>query len=124
MVPDPVLPAATLADIPVVKAFVVRYPSASAQSIQDFFDRYAEKRRTFGTVQAKMQEGDTAAVEREMSFAPAAMVQFDGIREALTEHSQLVRAIYKNPDMPADEKRQLIDTLYFRMTEAEKAAGR
>jgi hypothetical protein len=30
--------SATLADIPFIKAFVVRHPSASAQSIQDLYD--------------------------------------------------------------------------------------
>ena len=31
--------------------------------------------------------------------------------------------IYKNPDIPADEQRQLIDTLYFRMIELAHAGN-
>lgn len=115
--PDPVTPTPTLADIPVVKAFVVRYPSATAQSIQDFYDDYAEKRRVFDTVMRKAQEGDVAAVERAMVFDRSAMVQLDDLRRALGDHEKMVRLIHKNPDIRPDEQRQLIDTLYGRMIE-------
>jgi hypothetical protein len=45
------------------------------------------------------------------------MAQLSGIREALTQQGQIIRLIDKNPNIPADEKRQLIDTLYYRMIE-------
>lgn len=122
-VPDPVLPAATLADIPVIKAFVVRYPSATAQSIQDFYDRYYADKKVWDTIQAKAREGDVAAVEKTQAFRPEAMMQLDDVRETLITHSQLIRMIHKNPDVPADEKRQLIDTLYFRMIEVARAGN-
>jgi hypothetical protein len=49
VLPDPVKPLETLSDLPVIKAFVVRYPSASAQSIQDFYDDYYAKKRVSST---------------------------------------------------------------------------
>jgi len=115
--PDTVKPAATLADLPVVKAFVVRYPSAQAQSIQDFYDAFAEKKKVYDTFVVKAKEGDLAAAEKVQAYDPSAMVQLDDMRTALTEHSAIIRGISKNPDMSAGEKRQLIDTLYYRMIE-------
>src|SRR5204863_8151537 len=50
VLPDPIQPARTLADIPAIRAFVVRYPSASAQSIQDFYDRYDKSAKLSATV--------------------------------------------------------------------------
>ncbi len=48
-------------------------------------------------------------------------VRLDGIRETLTGHSKLIRDIYKNPSIPADEKRQLIDGLYYAMIQIGKS---
>jgi hypothetical protein len=115
--PDPVKPTATLADIPFVKAFTIRYPSASAQSIQDFLDTFTAKKRVYNTIIAKAQEGDIAAVNKSLKFDPTAMVQLDDIRETMTQHSQLIHMIYKDPEMSASDKRQLIDTISFRVLE-------
>jgi hypothetical protein len=121
--PDPVLPANTLADLPVIKAFAVRYPSASAQSIQSFYTEYYAHHRVFETVMAKAKEGDADAVQRAMAFDPAAMADLADMREVLTQHSQMIRLIHKNPEMSRDDKRQLIDTLYFRMIEVAQAGN-
>ena len=39
----------------------------------------------------------------------------DAVDKTLNEHSKLVQDIYKNPEVPPDEKRQLIDQLYSSM---------
>lgn len=123
VVPDPVLPAGTLSDIPVIRAFTVRYPTASAQSIQDFYSAYETNKVYLDTINAKAKEGDIAAVQKTQRLNPAAMVQLDGIKQALGMHSQLVRNIWSNPQIPADEKRQLIDTTYYRMIEMAHAGN-
>jgi Large polyvalent protein associated domain 38 len=121
--PDPVLPAKTLADISFVKAFVVRYPSSSAQSIQDFYDSYYQKKKVYDTIMFKAKEGDVKAVMQSMKFDQSAIVQLGSMREMLTQQSQIVRLIYKNPVYPPEEKRQLIDTVYFRMIEIAHAGN-
>lgn len=114
--PDPVKPTSTLADIPFIKAFVVRYPSASAQQIQDFYGEYALNQRYIDTVNAKAKEGDPVA-EKILRENMEKMADFTAFKDALSEHAQFIRLIAKNPDVPADEKRQIIDTAYFRMIE-------
>jgi len=45
------------------------------------------------------------------------MFPLDGISKALSEQGQVIRDIYRNPEIAPDEKRQLIDTLYYREIE-------
>lgn len=122
VVPDPVKPASTLADIPIIKAFVVRYPSASAQSIQDFYSSSAESQKYFDTIMHLAKEGNPKSVEL-MEKHQEHMAQLSDIRSTLTEQSQIIRMVYKNPEIAPDEKRQLIDTLYYRMIELSKAGN-
>jgi hypothetical protein len=63
VLPDPVKPLDTLSDLPVIKAFVIRYPSASAQSIQDFYDDYFASKRLYDTKMMLAKEGDLDAFE-------------------------------------------------------------
>lgn len=122
VLPDPVTPTPTLADIPVVKAFVVRYPSASTQSIQDFYDQHETTKKFYDTWLAKAQEGDVDAMTRiQAAGGPIMFVRLDAIKETLSQHSKLVRDVYKNPTINAEEKRQLIDGLYFNMIQIGQA---
>lgn len=119
--PDPVKPADTLADIPVVKAFIVRYPSATTQSIQDFYDQHEVTKKFYDTWLAKAKEGDVDAMQRiQAAGGPMMFLRLDAIKETLSQHSKLVRDVYKNPTVKAEEKRQLIDSLYFNMIEIGK----
>ena len=121
--PDPVKPLDTLADLPVIKAFVVRYPSASAQSIQDFYDDYYAKKRLYDTKMALAKEGDIDAFERVQQIDPTAWDEMAGIRDTITDQAKLIRLIYKNPDMTPEDKRQIIDTTYGRMIELAKVGN-
>jgi len=123
VLPDPVKPLETLSDLPVIKAFAVRYPSASAQSIQDFYDDYYAKKRVFDTKMELAKQGDLAAFDRVQNIDPSAWDEMAGIRDTLTQQSQLVRLIYKNPDFSPEDKRQLIDSIYYRMIELAKVGN-
>jgi hypothetical protein len=114
LLPDPPKPEDTLADIPVVKAFVVRYPSASTESLQRFYDEHERNKRYYDTWKAKAAEGDTEAIQRiQAAGGPRIFVQLDAIKQTLGEHSKLIRDIWKNSEIAPAEKRQLIDQLYY-----------
>lgn len=122
VLPDPVVPTSTLADIPVIKGFVIRYPTATTQSIQDFYDGYEKNKKFYDTWMSKAQEGDEAAMQHIQDVGgPRIFVQLDSIKKTLSEHSVLINDIYKDPAMSADEKRQLIDSLYYSMIEIGKS---
>lgn len=126
VVPDPVKPTATLADLPVVKAFAVRFPSATAQSIQDFQDRYQSQKKVIDTIRYLAKNGDVANAAKEMALAQSQdkLFNLDGIRESLSTQNKFVRMVYKNPDIKPDEKRQLIDGVYYSMIESAKAGNK
>lgn len=124
VVPEPVKPADTLADIPIIKAFVVRYPTSNTQSIQDFYDRHYEKKRVYDTIRAKAKEGDMAAALREAELDPTAFARLDATREALTNTNKAIQMIWRDPSMSPDEKRQLIDTLYYYMIGAAREGNK
>ena len=118
VLPDPPMPASTLADIPFIRAFMVRYPTSSPQGIQDFEDMYDRDKAYFDTWKQQIQNGDPAAAQSiAVAGGPRIFAQLDSVRQVLTEQNQIIRDIYKNPSMPPDEKRQLIDQAYYAMTQ-------
>lgn len=124
VLPDPVKPASTLADIPVVKSFVVRYPSASAESITSFYDQYHNTKVYFDTWMSRAHEGDLEGTKRiEAAGGPRIFVTLDEFKDTLSQQTQLVQMINKNPDMSPDEKRQLIDSIYYQMIEVAKTGN-
>jgi hypothetical protein len=122
VVSPPAAPVSTLADMPVIKAFIVRYPTASTQSVQDFYDRYAKSEKLVKTVQHLAATGDMESAQKELLLKENQqyLVQLAGIKEALTNQMRMIRLIDRNPDIRPEEKRQMIDGLYFGMTAAAR----
>jgi hypothetical protein len=78
----------------VVKAFMVRYPSATTQSIQYCEDAYSANKKFYDTWMAKAQEGDANAMARiRAAGGPRMFVQLDGIKQVLAEHNKLIRDV-------------------------------
>lgn len=123
VLPDPPTPIATLADIPVVKAFMVRYPSGTAQSIQDFYDDYGKRKTVYTTFQYLVKNGDPDAAMKEANLDPGAFARLDGVHSSIGQSNADIRMVYKNPDIKPDEKRQLIDSMYGQMTEMARAGN-
>jgi hypothetical protein len=70
VLPDPVKPAATLADIPVIKAFVVRYPRPRRSRSQDFNEHYKASKMVIDTVQYLAKQGEADAAIKEAGHRP------------------------------------------------------
>ena len=131
VLPDPLMPATTLADTPFVKAFIVRYPSAGAQPIQDFYDSYTSAKRTLETVQYKASQGDIVGAVKQINQDPNALIKLDGIKEGLSNSQKLIQYVTKDPMLPPgkklsdltsaekdsirDQKRQIIESTYYQM---------
>lgn len=122
VVPD-TKPEDALSDVPFIRAFVVRYPSATAQSIQDFVHGFQEQERIVQTYEERIKVGDLAGADKIMNWAPAGMVRLTGINTALSNNAALIRMVYENPDIPRDEKRQIIDSYYFNMIQLSSAGN-
>jgi Large polyvalent protein associated domain 38 len=121
-IPDPVKPAATLADIPVIKAFVIRYPSASAQSITDFYDAYDKTNTRLNTIKYLAKSGEIQSAMDLMKVAQSEndLFRLQGIKDALSTQTKYLRLVAKNPEITPTEKRQLIDGVYLMMINAAR----
>ncbi len=107
-------PAATLADIPFVKAFVVRYPSAQAESIQRFYDNFEKALAVNKTIKVLMEKEQNPEAAAKL-WQSSGMADLQGIRTALSNAHNTVDLVYRNPEMTPDEKRELIDQIYMQM---------
>lgn len=130
--PNKPLPPAKLSDIPFVKAFVSRDPSAGAQSIEDFHNNYAEAKEfkdTLKLLAAKMQFKD---YEKEIMNPETKhlIVDLEGIQQGLNNQSALISKIYNMPYEALDNtgkgkevKGQKIDSLLNQMIDMARAGN-
>lgn len=121
----PPRPASTLADLPIIKAFTVRFPSSSAQSIQDFYDNYEKSLTVFNTRQALAKQGDIRELSSYMGTPEAQenMINLQGMERALSAQNKIIRSIYANPEMNPDAKRQAIDGVYYQMIQIAQSGN-
>jgi hypothetical protein len=107
-------PSKTMADIPFIKAFAVRFPSSNTASVEKFYDNFQKAKSVEKTVRVLMEKEqrpqDAIKLWQEMGGA-----DLDGIQKALNSMRNVVDLIYKDPGMKPEEKRQLIDTVYLQM---------
>jgi hypothetical protein len=73
-------------------------------------------------VQHLAATGDMESAQKELLLKENQqyLVQLAGIKEALTNQMRMIRLIDRNPDIRPEEKRQMIDGLYFGMTAAAR----
>lgn len=120
VLPDMPKPAATLADMPFIKAFMIRHPSMGTQPITDFYKRYQSTEKALNTIKKLAKEGNADAAIQEMNARQGNLVRLTPVKNGLDNAVSMIRLIEQNPQIPSDEKRQLIDKLYFQVNEMAK----
>lgn len=126
-----VWPTATLADMPFIKSFVLRYPSAGAQPIQDFYENFEKAQTRLANIKGLAKRGEFSTLERYMASPQFEhhVLAMGQVQKVLGEQSKLVSWIYALPgaDQPGgmspDEKRQQIDGIYYMMISTAKQAN-
>lgn len=115
---DKIKPSPTLADLPVIKGFVSRYPSANSQSVQEFYDTYEHRKRAADTIKylQKTGEKETAAQERDNRAINTA----ENMHKAMSNQFKFIRGVYLDKKMTPSEKRQIIDATYLQVIEIAK----
>ncbi len=114
-------PAATLADMPVIKAFISRNPGQNLQPIQDFYDSFEKANRLNASINDLMKKGDPASVQQAMAMQKdnaGDLTRLTAIHAALGAQSKVLQYINAAPTSvyKADEKRQLMDSAYYQMS--------
>src|SRR3990167_547913 len=116
-------PTAALADIPFIRAFVVRHPSYQMQPIQDFYENYESSTRLRNSVKKLVKEGNIDEAMELTNNNLDSMMSLEGMKKTLYNHNILIQKINESKDYSRDDKRQLIDGLYYRMSEISKAGN-
>jgi hypothetical protein len=120
VLPHRVDPTLSLADIPLVKAFFVRFPTASAESIQRFYKMYDEEEQLLATFEGLVRAGEIEAANAQREAQQGILASPREIRETLAGMSWLVRQLYYNQQIGREEKTQAIHNLYYQMIEISK----
>lgn len=120
---DPIKPDYSISDIPFIKAFVTRYPSAQSGSITSFEDSYIEAKASWDSFNHAKAVGRTDDLQKILDEHQANIEAFkvmEPIQKALATHRKMINFIYNNADMTREEKKQQIDGLYYGMIEMAK----
>lgn len=126
VVPDPVKPELTWADMPITKAFVQRFPSMDTQSIKDFMDRYKENEKYIESEKHIIDTNDEARfafIERLRLENPDKFIDLTDTKKALGNMNSMVQKILQDKEMKPREKRQLIDGMYYGMMETARGGN-
>tara|TARA_R110002051_G_scaffold319321_1_gene403190 strand:- start:598 stop:5016 length:4419 start_codon:yes stop_codon:yes gene_type:complete len=116
VVKDPIKPADTLADMPIIKAFIVRNPSGGSEHIEDFYKNYLPIKKRLDTINSLEEPFE---IQKQIKILNEKIgmdnVILLGYADALSMQRQLIDSVTKNPEIHPDEKRQLIDDTYRMM---------
>lgn len=113
----PPKPDSQLADMPIIKAFVARFPTANMRSITDFREKYQQSQEYLATIKSYADRGDAQAAQKLLVAQEnrSKLVSLASTQKALDNTKRLIEMIAVNPKTPPDQKRQLIDGLYMSM---------
>jgi len=117
----PPAPAATIADMPVIRAFVSRYPSASAQPIQDFYKAHGELERLATSARNLQREGQS---ERGELMRAQIYERTKGPARQLSALNREIRTIQASRTMSPEDKREKIRSAYLEMIKIAEQGNR
>lgn len=122
--PETVKPTDTLADIPFVREFVIRFPNARPDSVSQFEDRYKQADRVQISIKSLFKQRDVEGAVKLQERYQMNMDRLVGVDKAIQNSNSTIQKIYQNPDIDPVQKRQLIDSLMYGMVNASKEGNR
>jgi len=113
-------PSWTAADTPLLKAFASRFPTAGAQSIQDFYDIWDDRKSAKAEVVQAKRAGQTGDEMTELRRNAAALKAADPIHKQIGKLHQKIASTLDDKGMSPEQKRETIDTTYLKMIETAR----
>lgn len=110
----------TMAQWPIVKAFIGRYPSAQLQPIQDFYDDYDQAGKIAASIKTLQEHGQFDEAMKLQQNSQSDMLRLTDIKKAIGTQAKLLQMINEDPKMSGSDKRQLMDQTYYQMVIAAK----
>jgi len=104
-------PSMTISDIPGIRAFSGRFPTANTRSIETFYKRYTKTKRRWES--AKERAG-IRGLGIEVP-KPQRLIDDEAVAKALSVKRKVIKQIYKNEKLGPEEKRKLLNDSYWDM---------
>lgn len=125
ILPDPIRPMDTLADLPFFKAFFARHPSFSAEPIQDFFEGYADQKMILNTIDVLRRDGEYGEWMKLQKAYAGRTINLDSIYETITGLASTGRKLHNNPDprLTPEERSQIYDQIMNAMIWTAKSGN-
>jgi len=124
VVPDPIKPADTLADIPIIKAFIVRNPSGGSEHIEDFYKNYLPIKKRLDSIDRLTDPDEVIRqlniLTNDIGIEHTILV---GMADALSQQRKFISLVTQSEFYNPDEKRQMIDDTYRMMIMIAKQAN-
>jgi len=124
VVPDPIKPATTLADIPIIKAFIVRNPSGGSEHIEDFYKNYMPIKKRLDSIDRLTDPDEVIRqlniLTNDIGVEHTILV---GMADALSQQRKFISLVTQSEFYNPDEKRQMIDDTYRMMIMIAKQAN-
>ena len=107
---DPSRPAGGLSDIPIIRAYVARNPSAQTSSLEDFYDKFNRAVTVRATLrklieQRKVEDSQRYAKENKDSIVNYSVL--NGINTQLKQHRKIMRRIMQSKLTPQQKREKL-----------------
>lgn len=108
VVDDPHKPAAKVEEYPFIKAFMIKNPTRQNQNIQDFYKAFADTQAQMKSFKHRMNAGN---IQGAMSVIESSSnyINLNNIQTSLGHQDAMVHKIIQNPDIPKEQKSQMID---------------
>ena len=123
IIEDPIKPTDSLTVIPGIRAFNVRDPSGGSEFITDFYKEYLKISKDVGSVVILEKRGEyeeAQKVKEKIKMKDKNVLLLLNINDAIKEINLTIRNIHNTKKYNADEKRELIDSMYLLMIKTAK----
>lgn len=111
-------PSKTVADIPVIRAFVSRYPTINTEPSEDFYKLYNKAVTNMQTFKSLVRTGKIEEARRYAQENLDGLTQYEllnTVNDTLKKHREAIHALEGSKVLSSEEKRQNIDKLIIQM---------
>jgi len=112
-------PSMTLSDIPGIRGFAVRFPTANSKSIEQFYKRYIKAKTQW---ESRKERAGIRGYGIKGLKPPRQLKQYETTAKMLSLLRKTANIVYENKAMDPEEKRKTLDGIYFTMINTSRVA--
>jgi len=122
--PDPERSAKTLEEMPMIKAFMTKYPSMNTKNMEEFYESYNKNQKSIQTFRKLIkEEGNIGEAFEVYEARQAYFNDLNDAKRAIGNLTKFIKYVEFNQSISAEEKRQAIDSAYFQANQIAEFAN-